>query len=47
MAQNLLVETDNINHGSAFYMLTGTTDFEYVLDTMIENNTIIGLDNPD
>ena len=41
MTQNLLVATDNSNHGSAFYMLTGTNDFEYILDTMIANNTEI------
>ena len=41
MTQIVLVATDNTNHGSAFYMLTGTNDFEYILDTMIANNTEI------
>ena len=25
----------NSDHGDAFYMLTGTTDFDYVLDLMV------------
>ena len=38
MTQNLLVATDDTNHGSALYMLTGTDDYEYVLDIMVSNS---------
>ena len=36
----VLLETDDTNHGSAFYMLSGTSDFEYVLDIMQDNDLI-------
>ena len=34
---NELVATDNTNYGKAYYMLTGTDDFEYILDIMVAN----------
>ena len=34
MAQELIA-TDSTNHGSAFYMITGTPDFNYALDVMV------------
>ena len=34
---NLLVATDSTNYGNAYYMLTGTDDFEYILDIMVAN----------
>ena len=37
---NLLVDTDNTNYGKAYYMLTGTDDFEYILDIMVANQQI-------
>ena len=37
---NLLIESDYANHGSAFYMLTGTSDFGYLLDIMYEAQMI-------
>ena len=40
MTTNLLLATDNTNHGSAFYMLTGTDDFEYLLDSMVSKEQI-------
>lgn len=30
-----------VNHGEARYMLTGTEDFSYVLDRMIDDNLIV------
>ena len=35
-----LIASDDTNHGDAFYMLTGTSDFEYVLDLMITKGQI-------
>ena len=35
--QNLLLATDDTNHGSAYYMLTGTEDYEWMLDSMVKN----------
>ena len=32
---NLIVNEDGANHGDAFYMLTGTGDFDYLLDLMV------------
>lgn len=40
MALNELLATDGTNHGSAYYMLTGTDDFEYVLDIMKADSLI-------
>ena len=40
MALNELIATDGTNHGSAYYMLTGTDDFEYVLDIMAADSLI-------
>lgn len=40
MTQNLILATDTVNHGSAFYMLTGTEDYEYYLDILVDNGTI-------
>lgn len=37
---NLLLNEDGTNHGDAFYMLTGTNDFEYTLDLMVINGQI-------
>ena len=37
---NQLVATDSTNHGSAFYMITGTEDFEYYLDILVDNGTL-------
>ena len=35
-----IIASDNTNHGDAFYMLTGTNDFEYVLELMVTNGQI-------
>ena len=35
-----LIASDDDKHGSAFMMLTGTNDFEYMLDLMVENEQI-------
>ena len=37
MTTNLLVASDGVNHGQAYYMITGTSDFEYLLDNMVIN----------
>ena len=37
---NLLIATDDINHGSAFYALSGTNDFSYILDIMVNNGQL-------
>ena len=37
---NLLIAAEASQHGAAYYMLTGTSDFEYVLDIMIEAEMI-------
>ena len=36
---NLLLADDG-THGNAYYMLTGTNDFEYLLDIMVDSETI-------
>ena len=41
---NLLVQSNNVNHGSAYYMLTGTDDYEYLLDTMVKKQQIKSTD---
>ena len=39
--QNLLVNSDAYGqHGTAFYMLTGTDDFDWVLSNMVSNQQI-------
>ena len=35
-----IVESDDTNHGDAFYMLTGTSDFDYLLDLMVTKGQI-------
>ena len=37
---NLLIAAEASQHGAAYYMLTGTSDFEYVLDIMVEAEMI-------
>ena len=39
MALSLLA-SDNATHGDAFYMLTGTSDFDYILDLMVTKGQI-------
>ena len=35
-----IVASDDTNHGDAFYMLTGTSDFDYILDLMVTKGQI-------
>ena len=43
---NLLLAEDS-THGNAYYMLTGTSDFEYLLDIMVESEMIDSDDKSD
>ena len=36
MTQNLLMASDGANYGDAFYMITGSEDFNYTIDQMID-----------
>ncbi len=38
--QNLLLATDSVNHGSAYYMLTGTEDIGWMFDQLKKNQFI-------
>ncbi len=38
--QNLLLASDNVNHGSAYYMLTGTEDVGWMFEQLKKNQFI-------
>ena len=36
-----LATTDSTNYGDAYYILTGTSNFGYILDDMVDEGLII------
>ena len=45
--QNQIIDTDSTNHGTAFYMLTGNRDFNYLIDMMISDGLVTEDDRSD